>query len=359
MSNVQSNHIRKAVEQRNRRPLPQKFLDWIRDNPEGGIFIMFIVAQTAAIVFGLLFPEQFRYLLPANFNVVLKSIAPLGIMALGVGILMIAGEFDLSVGALYSFTAIVCATLTNNLMGDINAENASALAPFIGMFVALGIGSLAGLVHAFVTLKFNIPSFITTLGAMLIWKGGTLLYHGARALRFKPTEPFATIFGGNVPLFNEYSIHASMIWFLIFCVVFYYLLHHHRLGNHFYAVGGNRNAAVAIGIDPARTKYIAFAIAGFMATLSGIVAATRVGSIQPGGGLGMELQSIAACVIGGLALNGGRGSILGILLGTALVFTIQDVLLLLQAPAFYFEMFVGTMIVIAVIMNTAIRRGKA
>lgn len=352
MSNVQSDHIRKAVEARKKRPLTQKFLDWIRDNPEGGIFIMFIVAQTAAIVFGLLFPDKFRYLAPANITVVLKSIAPLGIMALGVGILMIAGEFDLSVGALYSFTSIVCATVTNSLMGDINAENASALAPFIGM--ALAIGALAGLVHAFVTLRFNIPSFITTLGAMLIWKGGTLLYHGARALRFKPTEPFATIFGGEIGV-----IHASMIWFLIFCVVFYYLLHHHKLGNHFYAVGGNRNAAVAIGINPAKTKYIAFAIAGFMATLSGIVAATRVGSIQPGGGLGMDLQSIAACVIGGLALNGGRGSILGILLGTALVFTIQDALLLLQAPAFYFEMFVGTMIVIAVVMNTAVRRGKA
>ena len=83
MSIVQSDHIRKAVEARNRRPLLQKFLDWIRDNPEGGIFIMFIVAQTAAIVFGLLFPGQFRYLVPANVTVVLKSIAPLGIMALG------------------------------------------------------------------------------------------------------------------------------------------------------------------------------------------------------------------------------------------------------------------------------------
>ena len=353
MSSSQSDHIRKAVAMRRKRSPQQKFLDWIRDNPEGGIFVMFVVAQTAAIIFGFLFPDQFRYLAPANIAVVLKSIAPLGIMALGVGVLMIAGEFDLSVGALYSFTAIVCATVSNDLLGDIGGENASAIAPFIGMVVALGIGALAGIVHAFVTLKFNIPSFITTLGAMLIWKGGTLLYHGARALRFKPSEPFATTFGGSIGI-----VHASMIWLLILCVVFYYLLHHHKLGNHFYAVGGNRNAAVAIGIDPAKTKYIAFAIAGFMAALSGIIAATRVGSIQPGGGLGMELQSIAACVIGGLALNGGRGSILGILLGTALVFTIQDVLLLLQAPAFYFEMFVGTMIVIAVIMNTAIRRGK-
>ena len=137
------------------------------------------------------------------------------------------------------------------------------------------------------------------------------------------------MFGGEFSV-----IHASIVWFAVFAVLFYFLLHHHRLGNHFFAVGGNRNAAVAIGINPNRTKTIAFAIAGFMAAFSGVVAATRVGSIQPGGGLGMELQSIAACVIGGVALTGGRGSILGIVLGTALVFTIQDVLLLTQGARF-------------------------
>jgi simple sugar transport system permease protein len=350
----QSDHIRRAVAERNARPLWAKITDWIRDSPEGGIAVMFLAVQIVCLAGALTFPEQFRYLAEANIAVVLKSIAPLGIMALGVGILMIAGEYDLSVGAVYSFTAIICATVSNSLMGDISAEGASSAAPFIGMAAALLVGTAIGLFHAFITLRFNIPSFITTLGGMLLWKGATLLYHGAQALRFKPTDPFATLFGGSVGF-----VHASIIWFALFAVVFYYLLHHHRLGNHFYAVGGNRNAAVAIGINPTRTKMFAFAIAGFMASLAGVIAATRVGSIQPGGGIGMELQAIAACVIGGLALNGGRGSIVGIVLGTALVFTIQDVLLLLRAPGFYFEMFVGALIVIAVVMNTAIRRAKA
>lgn len=354
MSSNPSDHIRRAVAARDDRPLLSKILDWIRDRPEGGIAVMFVIAQAVCITGALLYPDNFRYLLPANIAVVLKSIAPLGIMALGVGVLMVAGEYDLSVGATYSFLAIVSATICNDLMGDISAEGASSLAPFIGMAAALLAGTLIGIFHALITLRFNIPSFITTLGGMLLWKGATLLYHGAKALRYQPTEPFATLFSGSIGI-----IHMSMVWFLIFAVLFYFLLHHHKLGNHFYAVGGNRNAAVAIGINPARTKIIAFAICGFMAAFSGVVAAARVGSIQPGGGLGMELQSIAACVIGGLALTGGRGSILGIVLGTALVFTIQDVLLLLQAPAFYFEMFVGALIVIAVVMNTAIRRGKA
>jgi simple sugar transport system permease protein len=354
MSNSQSDHIRRAVAARDSRPFLNKVADWIRDRPEGGIAVMFVLVQLVCIVGALIFPESFRYLVPANISVTLKSIAVPGIMALGVGILMIAGEYDLSVGAQYSLLSIICADLSNYYMGDISSDPANHLAPFLAMFFVLALGTLIGIFHAFITLRFNIPSFITTLGGMLLWKGMTLLVHGAQALRFKPAEPFATLFGGEV-----LSIHASMIWFILFAIVFYFLLHHHKLGNHFYAVGGNRNAAVAIGINPGRTKTIAFAIAGFMAAFSGVIAATRVGSIQPGGGLGMELQTIAACVIGGLALSGGRGSILGIVLGTALVFTIQDVLLLLRAPAFYFDMFVGALIVIAVIMNTAIRRGKA
>lgn len=353
MSLSQSEHIRKAVAAHNARPFPAKLADWIRESPEGGIAVLFVIAQAACIIGSLMYPEQFRYLLQANITVTLKSIAPIGLMALGVGVLMIAGEYDLSVGALYSFLSIVAATICNGLNGDIGGDDPSWYAPFLALGVALALGAVIGSAHAAITLRFNIPSFITTLGGMLLWKGATLLYHGASALRFKPSEPFATLFGGDVG-----PIHASIIWFAIFAVLFYFLLHRHRLGNHFYAVGGNRNAAVAIGIKPYRTKSIAFAIAGFMAALSGVVAATRVGSIQPGGGLGMELQAIAACVIGGAALTGGRGSILGIVLGTALVYTIQDILLLLRAPGFYFDMFVGALIVIAVIMNTAIRRSR-
>jgi simple sugar transport system permease protein len=356
MTSSQADHIRKAVLARENRPFLAKVADWIRDRPEGGIAVMFIIVQILCIAGALAFPETFRYLVPANIAVTLKSIAVPGIMALGVGVLMIAGEYDLSVGAQYSLLSIICAALSNYLNGDISADPASALAPFACMAFVLLLGTLIGMFHAFITLYFNIPSFITTLGGMLLWKGMTLLVHGAAALRFKPSQPFATLF--DTSILNN-IIHASIIWFALFSVGFYFLLHHHRLGNHFYAVGGNRNAAVAIGINPGRTKTIAFAIAGFMAAFSGVVAAARVGSIQPGGGLGMELQTIAACVIGGLALTGGRGSILGIVLGTCLVFTIQDVLLLLRAPAFYFDMFVGALIVIAVILNTAIRRARA
>ena len=320
----------------------KKFIDNIRSKPAGGILLLFCTIQVVAIIAGLLYPENFRYLNPANIAVLLKSMSALGIMAIGVGILMISGEFDLSVGTLYTFCAIVTATMVKEY----------SLSPYLAMIIGIIVGIIAGLIHGNIVNRFTIPSFIVTLGAMLLWKGGTLLYHGAKSLRYKyESETYKTVLTGDIGV-----IDASFLWFIGVGIVFYFIVHHHKIGNHFFAVGGNPEAAIAIGINPKRVKLIAFSIAGGCAALSGVVAMSRVGSVQPGGGLGLELEAIAACVIGGCALMGGRGSILGIMLGTALIYTIQDLLLLLRAPGFYFEMFVGGLIVLAVIINVTIRK---
>ena len=320
----------------------KNLFDNIRSKPAGGILILFCSIQIVAIIGGLLYPDHFRYLNPANIAVLLKSMSPLGIMAIGVGVLMISGEFDLSVGTLYTFCAIVTATMVKEY----------ALSPYLAMLVGIIVGIFAGLIHANIVNRFTIPSFIVTLGAMLLWKGGTLLYHGAKSLRYKyESETYKTVLTGDIGV-----VDASFLWFIGVGIVFYFIVHHHKIGNHFFAVGGNPEAAIAIGINPKRVKLIAFAIAGGCAALSGVVAMSRVGSVQPGGGLGLELEAIAACVIGGCALMGGRGSIIGIMLGTALIYTIQDLLLLLRAPGFYFEMFVGGLIVLAVIINVTIRK---
>ena len=341
-----ADRMRQVQAVRNARPFHQKARDWMRDRPEGGITIMFSVALLCCIVGGLVMPDSFRFLAQANIQVTLKSVAPLGLIALGVGVLMIAGEFDLSVGSTYSFSAVIAASFTLNYFAGLGAA-----APFLAVICALAIGTAIGLLNAYITMTFNIPSFITTLGAMLFWQGAVLLYNGASPLSFHTAEPFQSLFNGQVWYF-----HAGLIWLALFAVGFYFLLHHHRIGNQIYAVGGNKNAAIAIGISPARIKYIAFAVTGFMAAMAGVIGAARVSSVQPGGGAGLELQAIAGCVIGGCALNGGRGSILGVVLGTMLIFMIRDVLLLLQAPGFYFSMFVGALIVVSVILNTAIRR---
>ena len=208
--------------------------------------------------------------------------------------------------------------------------------------------------NGFITIRFNIPSFITTLGTMLFWQGMTLLYHGANAMRFRPGETFTDLMAGNIGI-----MQSSFIWYLLLAFGFGALLHYHKIGNHFFAVGGNRRAATAIGIRPNRVKLLAFALTGFCAAFAGVLAASRVGAIQPGQGQGLELQAIAAAVIGGVALSGGRGSILGIFLGAALIHTIQDILLLLRAPGFYLDIFVGVLIVGAAIFNEMVRRQRS
>ena len=304
--------------------------------PGGSILIVFVAIQIVCIAGGLLFPAEFRYLSSGNISVMLQAIPTLGIISLGVGMLMIAGEFDLSVGSVYTFASIAAAALLNDF----------SVPAWIGLLAAIAIGAAIGVVNGLITLGFALPSFIVTLGAMLFWRGMILLMHGALSIDFEPDPVFQAVFGGSIGL-----LPASFLWLVLFCIIFHVMLQHRRLGNHMFAVGGNRDAAYAIGIRPAEVKLIAFALAGGMAALSGVFSATRVNSITPVGGTGLELQAIAACVIGGLSLSGGRGSVLGIFLGAALIYTIQDLLLLLRAPGFYLDIFVGALIVGAAILN--------
>ncbi|MEP7453908.1 ABC transporter permease [Phyllobacterium sp. SB3] len=322
----------------------QSLLKQIMTMPAGAILLVFVTLQIACIVGALAYPDDFRYLSPQNLTILMKAIPVLGCLALGAGILMIAGEFDLSIGSVYTFTAILMATLVN---ADVSA--------FIAAPLGILTGVLIGLLNGTITLRFGLPSFIVTLGGLLFWRGAVLLYNGAVQVRFDPEPIFTSLFAGTF-----LGVNAAFIWIILFVVGFYLLLHRHKFGNHVFATGGNRPAATAIGINTDRVKLVAFAIAGGMAAVAGIIATARVGSVQPGQGAGLELQAIAACVIGGLSLSGGRGSIIGIFLGVMLIHTITDVLLLLRAPGFYLDMFIATLIVVAAAFNHLIeRRGAA
>lgn len=304
------------------------------------ILAVFVVAQVACVIAGLVVPGRFAYVTEGNVQVMLQAIPELGIVAIGVGLLMIAGEFDLSVGANYTFTAIVMANLVAGY--GMSAWGAAG--------IALVIGLLIGVLNAALTFWLHIPSFITTLGSGLFWEGFTLLYHGAGFVSFTPTGAFASLTSGSFGF-----MEVEFVWFVVLAVVCGLLLHRHRVGNWFYAAGGNTTAARAVGVRTRRVKTIAFAIAGVTAALAGVLATSRVNSIVPGQGTDLPLNAIAACVIGGVALMGGRGTMIGIVLGSALIYTIQDVLLLLRAPGFYLQLFVGLLIIAAAGLNQVAR----
>jgi simple sugar transport system permease protein len=192
-----------------------------------------------------------------------------------------------------------------------------------------------------------------TLGALLFWEGAALYYNQANATVMTPSATLKTVFTGELGFFR-----GQALWMLGVGILLWLLIHRHRLGNHIFAVGGNPAAAKAISINPTRVKIIAFGILGACAALAGVLTAVRTGSVVPGSGRGLELQAIAAAVVGGVALSGGKGSVLGMVLGAGLIYTIQDIILLSGLDAFYLQLFVGLIIVVAAIFNRMLE-GKA
>jgi simple sugar transport system permease protein len=307
------------------------------------ILIVFVIVLVGSVVYGAINPDNFAFTSTANIQTALQTIPLLAIPALGVGILMIAGEFDLSVGANFIFSSIVMAQL-----------NESGLPVWVAAIIGLAIGTGIGLLNGAITLRLRIPSFIATLGTFGLWSAATLFVHGASSQSFSPTGAFATLSAGSIG-----SVPAEFFWLVGLCVVLYGLLQRHWIGNHVFAAGGDPKAAVESGVRVDRAKLLAFALAGFCAALAGILAASRIGNVAPSSGTELPLQAIAACVIGGLLLSGGRGTILGIALGAALIFWIQDVLLLLGAPGYYLTAFVGALIIGAAALYETLRTRRA
>lgn len=321
------------------------FLKQTAASPAGNVLIAFFILQLVAITMSFMFYDQFRYVSPINIALLLKSMAVIGVMALGVGVLMVAGEFDLSVGSAMTFVAIVMATLVQDGWNV-----------WLMMLFAIAMGAAIGAANGYISLTFGIPSFITTLGGLLFFRGAVLIYHGPTQLRFEPTPLFRSVFAGDFMLLGI-KVSMLFIWFILLSILLGLILHRHRIGNHIYAVGGNEGAAHAIGVNVFRTKMIAFMICGMCAAFAGVLSTTRVLSVQPGQGAGMELQAIAACVIGGFALKGGKGAMLGAVLGAAFIYTISDILILMRFPGYYLDAFIGIFLVAAVILNQKLDRG--
>lgn len=300
---------------------------------QSAIFVVgiFLVTQIGSLIYRVARPDSFAYTSKPNVITAFQQIPLVGIVALGVGLLMVAGEFDLSVGANAVFSSIVVAQLAGNGMSF-------WLAALIGLIVGAGIGLLNGVL----TLALHIPSFISTLGTMGVWSAATLYVHGAATQSFTPKGAFQSLTSGQMGW-----IPAEIIWFLLLAVVFYLLLQRTSIGNHIFAAGGNRNAAVASGVNVVKAKLFAFTATGLMAAISGILAASRITAISPTTTTDLPLQAIAACVIGGVILTGGSGTILGIMIGAALIYWIQDVLLLAAAPGYYLTAFVGALTIVA------------
>ncbi len=315
-----------------------------RRYPAANIVFLYGAFLLTLIVIGLARPDDFRFLAPGNLGVLFQTIPTLGILALGVGLLMIAGEFDLSVAGVY--------TLAPYLMGVSLNEWGWPL--WLAIPLALLVGLLVGIANGVITTRLAIPSFIATLGMMFFLRGVVRFFSSdpksssSEQVTINPGETFEAILTGHI----AGPLYVQFLWFLFFAVLACVFLNRHRLGNHFLAVGGNREAAIAVGVNVNRVKRVGFVICSVGAAIAGTISATRVGAIIPAQTLtGLELQAIAACVVGGVYLFGGRGTVLGICLGVALILTVDNLLILLRAPGVYLQGFVGAIVIVAVIVN--------
>ena len=270
-----------------------------------------------------------------------------GIMVVGVAMLMIAGEFDLSVGSTFAVASYVFALSMN-----------AGVPPVLAMVLALSGCAVLGLINGLIVTGTGIPSFITTRGTMLAYRGIARALGGGDFAQYLGDRIllFGVLNGAIEPinqLFNPASnFRISIIWFLVIAVIMAIVLRRTPFGNWVYAVGGNPGAALSQGVSVKRVKMICFLLTALLAGVAGILQFSHRLSVDPLRGDGMELVAVAACVIGGIRLTGGYGTIIGACIGVILLQMLEQGLVLMQVPIQVFRAVAGLILLIAVIVNT-------
>ena len=295
-----------------------------------------IVAVLIGLVFSLASPV---FLSTYNLLNLLRQTAELGIVAMAMTMLIIAGEFDLSVGAIYAVTGVVTGLLAKHFGMEMWA------AAVCGLMSAAILGLLNGLLVT--TTKIN--SFIATLSTMMVYRGiAMVLSQGQPISSFQVEPEFFDIMGrgkgfGTIPV--------PIFWMAGWGVMLFLLLHRTAFGVKVYATGDNAEAAILSGIKITRVKKAGFLLTSLAAGLAGLVSLGYLKTVTPTQGTGLELEAIAAAVIGGTSMAGGVGSIVGTFIGTFIMAEVRTGLILLGTDAYIQDAFVGLVIALAVIVN--------
>ncbi|MBP7003055.1 ABC transporter permease [Amaricoccus sp.] len=283
----------------------------------------------------------------ARLNIIILQVSIIGIIAIGVTQVIILGGIDLSSGSVVGATAMIAmsfaqVSLVNGqpnpkMMLPEGWQDLSVLAPVI---VGLACGLVAGLINGSLIAWTKIPPFIATLGMMVTARGVAKWWSKGEPISF-PTESYAAIGKGMTPVFI----------FIALAILFHLILRHTVYGKHTYAIGSNEAAARMSGIKVDRHKVMVYAIAAILASVAAIVLSSKNLTAQAGMGTMYELDAIAMTVIGGVSLSGGRGSILGTVLGALIFGVIISGFTFLKLDAYYQEMVKGVIIVGAVVLD--------
>lgn len=301
-------------------------------------YSIFLILAVVFIAASFLSPN---FLSPFNLLNVVRQVAVITILAYGAMTLIIGGMIDLSAGAVMALAG-VSSVLVYKQMDSL----------IIAVLTGIAVGVICNLVNAFLVATLKTPSFIVTLGMMLMARGVVLeITQGQNVLQL---GDFVLIGQGNygwVPI--------SAIILIAVTIVIWYLMNQTRYGRAVYAVGGNEEAARAAGIAVERVKYQAFLVNGVLVGIAGVIFMSRVNAGLPNAGVGYELQAITAPIIGGTSFSGGVGTVMGTLAGALIVGLLGNIMNLVGIGSYIQQIVMGLIIVVAVAYDVFSKRGKA
>jgi simple sugar transport system permease protein len=275
------------------------------------------------------------FISPLNISNTLAFTVELGLIALAMTLLMTSGEFDLSVGSVFGFSPVLMWTVFNGGLTSLPAAFA----------IAIATAALIGFVNGMFVTRLKIPSFLVTLGMLLVARGTALFITDGFPQRTWSAEGewLAQALVGDFVV-GPFRLYMSLFWFILAAVLLHYLLTRTRTGNWIQAAGGNPGAARARGVNVERTKVALFMLSSCMAALAGVISSIRTSAANPNSGTGYELEVIAMVVIGGTALSGGRGTIVGTVLGIFILRIMRNGIVLIGVPGLAYNIFIGVII---------------
>ena len=265
------------------------------------------------------------------FNIILAT-ATFGVLAIGATFVISSAGLDLSLGSVLGLSSVVGAALVVTLEWPW----------YFAILGSLIAGTLAGVVNGFIVTRGMVPAFIVTLGMLGIARGLALIISGGRGIYGLPNE--ILFLGQARPL----GVPTPVFILALVAIISHYILAHTRFGHHTLALGDNEAAAKATGIDINRQRMLLYMLSGLMAGIAGLIFTARVNTGDPTAGLNYELLAITAAIIGGTNLFGGRGSILGTMIGALIMGVLQNGLNLLAVQAYYQQMAIGMVLIAAV-----------
>ena len=276
------------------------------------------------------------FIAPTNLLNLLRQVSTNALIAFGMTFVIITGGIDLSVGSTLALSSALMA-------GTI----AAGMDPLLAMILCLVVGTVFGAVNGLLITKGNMAPFIATLATMTIYRGLTLVYTNGNPIT-GIGDSFIFKFVGRGYLFG---IPFPVVLMIVSFILLYILLHKMTFGRKTFAIGGNEKASFIAGIKNDRIKTGIYALSGLMASLAGIIITSRLDSAQPTAGTSYEMDAIASVVLGGTSLSGGRGRLVGTLIGALIIGTLNNGMNLLGISSFYQQVVKGIVIIIAVLLD--------